>query len=129
MQQLPLRDLLASISRHAGKLAELDVKLFKSEVDEISSRMIQVALYTGAALAFLFFGIGFLLETLAALLVWLGLLAWQASAIVAVMAIVLAGLLGLAARAALRARPLLPHRTMAQLREDITVLFRSFKDV
>ena len=124
-----LRDIFNSASAHAGKLAVLEFELLKGETNEAASRLVTVIIYGAIACVFCFFGFAFLLISLAYFLTTLGLAAWVATGIIAVIGLAVGGLCAFIAKSKLGDLSVIPHRTIMQFKRDVEVLYRSLTDV
>ncbi len=124
-----LKDIFISASAHAGKLAGLELDLLKSETNGTASGLATVIIYGAIAFVFCFFGLAFLLLALAFFLITLGLSAWVATGIIALIGVAVGASCAFIAKSKLSDLSIVPRRTIVQVKKDVAVLFRSLIDV
>ena len=123
------REVLNSASAHASKLAVLEFELLKSETNEAASDLVTAIIYGVIACVFCLFGFAFLLIALAYFLTTLGLAAWEASGIIAVIGFAVGALFAFLAKSTLGNLSIVPRRTIVQFKKDVAILYRSLTDV
>jgi MFS family permease len=118
-----LGTLVSDLSSQIPELIRSEIRLAQAEVTEKGKRAgIGIGMFSVAGVLGLF-GLGVVITTVILLLAWLGLPAWVAALIVAVVLFAVAGVAALLGKKKVaEAAPPVPERAVASVRQDVATV-------